>query len=120
MAMATLFVSVLLVFVQTFATAQDFSATCGTQSFPATCSEGAPQDFDKTCRNGIFEADHVFPEERKILLDTYDYESLPDYWTLTSFDNDANQVYFGMKLYLLQALHVPKGREGEREKRACS
>lgn len=96
--MAVLFVSVLLVFLQTFATAQDFSATCGALSEPTTCSEGAPGDFDEACRTGFINAPlHTFPAEQRILLDTYDYADLFSnfrdiLWTSRSFDGDNIEV----------------------------
>lgn len=88
--MAVLFVSALLVFLQTFATAQE-SCTAVPQS---TCEN----TFDAECREGfLFQEDHIFPEEEKILLDTSDYTSLftedIERWTSMDYDGDDKEVH---------------------------
>ena len=56
----------------------------------------APGDFSPRCRRGIFLADHIFPAQWKILMDTFDYENLFDptirepVWTTLDADGDRS------------------------------
>ena len=56
----------------------------------------APGDYDRKCREGNNAAEHIFPAEWRILMDTFDYENLFDpfirnpAWTTLDADGDGN------------------------------
>lgn len=58
----------------------------------------APGDHDQNCRVGIFEQEHIFPEEWEVLVDTYDYTFLygslfgRSVWKAMSYDDDSATV----------------------------
>lgn len=58
----------------------------------------APQDHDAECRLGLNRANHIFPQEWELLLDTYDYfqlfnpSSTRSVWKSESFDGDNDRV----------------------------
>lgn len=59
----------------------------------------APGDYDPSCRTGMNEDAHIFPQSWELLLDSYDYSnlygssettaSLP-VWVATNEDGDGN------------------------------
>lgn len=60
----------------------------------------APGDQDATCRTGLDEIHHIFPEEWEVLVDSYDYRNLygevlgqsRPVWRSQGFDEDGLQV----------------------------
>lgn len=58
----------------------------------------APGDFNQRCREGNNAARHIFPNNWKILMDTYDYQQLfrpsssRSVWEVRDFDNDGLKV----------------------------